>query len=189
MMYDGGLYRMARLEGDKSLPSQQRGSRRLVYLPPTNIGQSRGWVWCQIPAECPRYLHFRYVELHFGTYRCGNTKIPLQPTNTSAAPFKCLVWIINCLIMWGGWVVGGGLRGGLYRLELLEGEKSLPPQQLGGRFIVYLFQTNIDQSRGGIRSTVFVFPIRRFSFLVLIGGEMQRSLYNPRIHRPAKLNV
>ena len=52
----------------------------------------------------------------------------------------------------------------------LEGEKSLPSQQLGSRFLVYLSQTNIDQSRGGIRPAIPVFPIRIIPRPVLIGG-------------------
>ena len=69
------------------------------------------------------------------------------------------------------------------------GEKSLPSQQIGSRCLVYLPQTNIDQIRGRIGPVIFVFLIRRISLAVLISGEIQRSLYNPRIHRPAHLNV
>ena len=56
----------------------------------------------QIPAEDPGSLYFLYIPLHFGTYRWGNTKIPLEPASTSTGPFKCLVWIINWLMMRGG---------------------------------------------------------------------------------------
>ena len=105
----GGPYRLGRLGGGESLPSQQLGSRCLVYLSQTNIDQSRGGIR-------PMIFVFPIRRFSFGTFWWGNTKISLQSANTPSVPFKCLVRIINCLIMcvWverDGYFAGWGDRG------------------------------------------------------------------------------
>ena len=119
-----------------------------------------------------------------GTYRWGDTGISLQSTDTSPVPFKCLVCVINCLIMrgwtyegactgWGDWEA----RNRYHRNSLEEGALYTFPKPTSTRV----------GEESDPRSLYFLYV--EFRLPVLIGGEIQRSLYNPRIHRPIHLNV
>ena len=105
--------------GEKSLPSQQIGSRRPVYHSQTNIDQSPRGIRPAIFVFQIRRISFLYLSV-------GNTQISLQPKNASPGPFKCLVLIINCLIMWErtyeGTVPAGAIGGARnrYRRNSLE---------------------------------------------------------------------
>ena len=71
---------------------------------------------------------------------------------------------------------GEDLRGGLYRPGRLEGEKSLPSQQLGRRCLVYPPPENTGLvgmgSYSGRRTMIFVSPYLEFHFLYIsaVGG-------------------
>ena len=80
---------MGLLGGEKSLPSPQLASRCLVYLPPTNMGQSRGRIsYRKKTHDLCIFDTYDFISVRIGV---GDTKIPSKSENTPTDPFKCLV--------------------------------------------------------------------------------------------------